>query len=340
MLGLVVAAAACWLLWEWIRSRGFDWRLFLETIAGLHWGWLAAACVLSLATYYGRALRWAVLMKPVRPRPRLWNLTSATLIGFAAITVFGRPGELVRPYLVARKEDVPLSSQLAALLLERIYDLLAALLLFGFALSRLDPSKLAVGPAMAWVLAMGGRVAAVVGLICVIVLLILRHYSESARKRLIAALSFLPAHLHSRAEKLVTAFVQGAEATRSTRSLSLVAGLTVVEWALIAGSVAALLKAFHGKISMGLVDILVFLGFVAFGAVIQIPGIGGGFQVVAALVLVELFGVNLEVATSVAMVLWAMSFVLIVPIGAAVALREGVNFRNLKNLGREAETQT
>ena len=60
------------------------------------------------------------------------NLLSATVIGFTAITLFGRPGEFVRPYLIALKEKVPVTSQLAAWLLERIFDLLMALLLFGF----------------------------------------------------------------------------------------------------------------------------------------------------------------------------------------------------------------
>ena len=66
------------------------------------------------------------------------NLLSATMIGFTAITLFGRPGEFVRPYLIARKEQVPVTSQFAAWVLERIFDLLMALLLFAFALTRVQ----------------------------------------------------------------------------------------------------------------------------------------------------------------------------------------------------------
>ena len=43
------------------------------------------------------------------------------------------------------------------------------------------------------------------------------------------------------------------------------------------------------------------MGFVSFGGVVQIPGVGGGTQVVAVLVLTELFGVRLELATSFAL---------------------------------------
>jgi glycosyltransferase 2 family protein len=46
------------------------------------------------------------------------------------------------------------------------------------------------------------------------------------------------------------------------------------------------------------VDVLIFVGLVSFGAAVQIPGIGGGLQVVAVVVLTELFRVRLEPATS------------------------------------------
>ena len=43
------------------------------------------------------------------------------------------------------------------------------------------------------------------------------------------------------------------------------------------------------------------MGFVSFGSIVQIPGIGGGMQVVSVLVLTELFGVRLELATAFAL---------------------------------------
>ncbi len=98
-----------------------------------------------MAGYYGRALRWRILMRPVKADPSLWNLFSATVIGFSAITVLGRPGEFVRPYLIAAKEKVSASSQMAALLLERIYDILIVLAIFGFALGRVRRSEVALG---------------------------------------------------------------------------------------------------------------------------------------------------------------------------------------------------
>jgi ABC-type sulfate transport system permease component len=77
------------------------------------------------------------------------------------------------------------------------------------------------------------------------------------------------------------------------------------------------------------------MGFVSFGAVVQIPGIGGGTQVVSVLVLTELFATKLEVATSFSLFIWLITFVVIIPVGLLMALHEGLNWRGLRQIGRE-----
>ena len=335
MAGAVLAGVlAVWLLGARSPLRGFDWNLAAAAMARLRWPWLLLSLFMALASYYGRALRWAVFLKPLKARPSIRNLLSATLIGFTAITLFGRPGELVRPYLIAIKERVPVSSQFAAWFLERIFDLLMALLIFGFALTRAHTSGAHVGPRLAGVLAVGGRFAAYTAVALLAVLVSLRHFAEPLRRRLVAALRFLPEARFLKLEKLVNAFVQGVESTRSDGALLLVLIYSVLEWALIAACFECLARSFFGA-SLSFVDVLVLLGFVSFGTVIQIPGIGGGMQVVVIVVLTELFAVRLEVATAFAMLVWIITFVAITPVGLGMALKEGLDWRSLRQIGRE-----
>lgn len=288
-------------------------------------------------TYYGRALRWAVMLRPLKPHPSVRNLISATLIGFTAITLFGRPGELIRPYLIAKKEQVSMSSQLATLLLERLFDLLMALLLFGFALARVRASGMAAGPRLTWILAVGGKFVAVVGLALLIVLLSFRHFAEPARRRITDALRFLPEHQFTRVEKLVGAFAQGVESTRSDGALLLVLLYSMLEWVLIVACYWCIVESFSG-LTLTFVDVIILLGFVSFGAAVQLPGIGGGVQVASILVLTELFAVRLEVATFFAFMAWILTFVAIVPFGLLVALRDGLEWHSLRQAGREVAT--
>jgi uncharacterized protein (TIRG00374 family) len=328
-----------WFVHGQLAARGFDWALVRAGIGGLHWNWLAFSLIPIFATYYGRALRWAVFLRPLKPHPSIGRLTAATVIGFTAITLFGRPGEFIRPYLIAKKEDVPITSQFAAWFLERIFDLLMALLVFAFALTRVQGSGVQVGDTMAWVLAVGGRIVVAACAVILVVILSFRHLAQPLRDRITAGLRFLPEHHFDRLARWIAAFVEGVASTRSDAALLLIFFYSVVEWLLIAACYWCLARSFSGTLNFTIVDILIFLGFVSFGAAVQIPGIGGGMQVVAVLVLTELFGMRLELATAFAFLTWFFTFVAIVPIGLILALKEGLDWRgtlrDVRRIGRE-----
>jgi hypothetical protein len=78
------------------------------------------------------------------------------------------------------------------------------------------------------------------------------------------------------------------------------------------------------------------MGFVAFGSILQIPGVGGGVQIVSIIVLTEMYGAKVELATSVAVMIWAVTVVVIVPFGLALAFHEGLNWKRLRQLEEEA----
>ena len=333
LVALGVAAAA----WYQFRKIGFEWQEFVRSLARLDGRWLAASAALALATYYGRALRWAVMLRPLRPHPSLWNLFKATAIGFTAIVLFGRAGEFVRPYLIATKEDVPVTSQLAAWVLERVYDLIMALLIFGFALGQIRKAEVAVGPALQWTFQVGGWVVFVVCSLCLLFLVLLRTHTDVLRRRLLDSLGFLHHHHLTRIEKLLSSFLLGVESAKSGAAVAQVVAYTVLEWVLIAACYVCIMKSFSGIRDFTLLDILIFMGFVAFGAVVQLPGIGGGVQVVAVVVLHELFGVPLEAASGMAVAVWAITFIVVVPVGLPLAFYEGLNWKKLKSLGQDLD---
>lgn len=336
MAGVLAAVLGAWLLHSRLSARAFDWGLAAAAVTRLRWPWLVLASIPIFGTYYGRALRWRIFLRPQKARPSMRNLLVATVIGFTAITLYGRAGDFVRPYLIAVKEQVPLTSQIASWLLERVFDLLMASFLLGFALTRVSASALHVGAKLAWVLTFGGKI---VGASCVAVLVALvslRHFAEPVRRRLVTAARWLPERWSARVEKMVNALVKGVESIRSDGALLLIFAYTVVEWVLIAACYWCLAQAYIGIINITIVDVLILMGFISFGGVVQIPGVGGGTQVVAILVLTELYGTRAELATGFALLLWILTFVAIVPVGLGLALKEGLDWHSLRQIGREA----
>jgi|SRR5579872_234958 len=320
-----------------VRSSGvsFNWNLFLGTIQGVSWIWLIVAILLMLLTYVGRALRWEVMLQPLGRKVSIPRLTSDTAIGYMAATLLGRVGELVRPYLISVSADVSFSSQIAAWLLERVLDLLAVLLIFGFALVRVPSHGLALGPGLRWTLHAGGYLAALAGLVCLLVLVAFRNFSEAARERILAALSFLPSHYYSRSNKMLEAFARGVAVTKKPGPLGLLATYTALEWFLITSAYAALLKCFTATRFLRITDVVTLLGFIAFGSIVQIPGIGGGVQITSIVVLKEIYGLSLESASGIALFIWILTLVVVVPLGLACALHQGMNWHKIKQLARE-----
>jgi len=70
---------------------------------------------------------------------------------------------------------------------------------------------------------------------------------------------------------------------------------------------------------------------------VQLPGIGGGAQVASILVFTELFHLSLESATGVSLVLWAVTFLTIVPVGAGLAFHEGLTWKQMSHISEEVQ---
>jgi uncharacterized membrane protein YbhN (UPF0104 family) len=320
-------------IWLGIRGAqgGFKLDVFLATFRNMNLAWFGASIVLVLGTYLGRAVRWQVMLRPLRADSHLWNLFKATAVGFTAVVLFGRAGELVRPYLIAVKEKVPFTSQLATWFLERLYDLLMVLLLFGFALSQISRSSTQVGPSMQWILQAGGNLAGFLATVALALLIVFGMFPNFVETRLIQALAILPARFRLRIEGLVRAFLSGTSSTRRASFVLLLVTYTFCEWLIIVACFLCVFRAFPETVNLGLVDTLIVVGFVAFGSAVQIPGVGGGMQVATVLVLTELFHVQLEAATGIAILLWIVTFVSVVPFGLVLAVHDGLKWRNLLN---------
>ena len=111
----------------------FDWAMFLAQLRHVSWPHIAAATALIYFTYAIRSLRWSVFVAPTK-KISPFALIGSQFIGFTAVALFGRLADLTRPYLVARRIQLPIASQVAVYTIERMFDLGAAAIIFSSAL--------------------------------------------------------------------------------------------------------------------------------------------------------------------------------------------------------------
>jgi glycosyltransferase 2 family protein len=335
--GLLLAA----LIYFWLRHAGdFDWVRFRANFAQADALWITASCLLISLSYIGRAIRWQLMLRPIAPRSEFGRLLAATVVGFTATVFFGRAGEFVRPYLIARKEGVSISSQIAVWLAERIFDLLMVLLLFGFALSQLEKGAAHITPRVATILEGGGWALGFLSLVCLIAITSFRFFHDGLRDRLLDGLGFLPQPALEKATRFLDSFGEGMLATRNPRSLTLLFVYSVVEWIVLILVGYCVMHALPGTRQLTLHDTMIVLGFVAFGGSVQLPGIGGGSQMATIFTLTELYGISAEAAGGAAVLLWLVNLVIVVPFGVVLALHDGLKWNEMKNAVRDLEPPT
>jgi hypothetical protein len=117
-LGILVSAVAIYFL-----VRSIDVRAALEAVGRASPLWLLASFATTVLVYLVRAIRWGTLLKP-HARPSTSALFRANMMGFLAVnTLPARLGELVRAYLLARKERISTATVLGSVAVERLIDL-------------------------------------------------------------------------------------------------------------------------------------------------------------------------------------------------------------------------
>src|SRR5471030_1166577 len=118
----VVLLALAVLIYLQIKTwRKFDWRSFREQTKDVNIGLIALGVAIIHFDYYLRALRWKILLRPVCDA-KTSRLMAPTMIGFTAMALLGRAGEFVRPFLIGRKANLTMSSQLGVWVVERLFD--------------------------------------------------------------------------------------------------------------------------------------------------------------------------------------------------------------------------
>jgi len=114
--------------------RNFEFAKLLEAFAQFQAVWLLPALGVYLFGYVVRGFRWKVLLSPVKSCS-FASLFPTLIIGFMANNVLpARAGEFIRAHLNGKKEGISRSASFATIILERLFDGLAMLVLLWAAL--------------------------------------------------------------------------------------------------------------------------------------------------------------------------------------------------------------
>jgi len=291
----------------WFFGRSLDWHQVRSSISRANPYLLAAATLIIALAYFLRACRWGALLRPII-HTRLADLFAATTVGFTAVLLIGRTGEVVRPVVLPMRDPkVRPSAALVTIMVERIYDTMAILLMFAVNLIWFRPTSGSVKDFEKVRLA--GMVLVIAALFGVAFLAWFRKNSTAVidwLQRLFARWTFIPQRL---TKLVIGTLEQLARALRvmvNARELAETIGWTVLTWFSILLANVLVIRAFG--IPFGFPETIFVLGWSMAGSVVPTPGgAAGAFHAATAAGLLFL-GIAKEEAAGVSIVMHLVDF--------------------------------
>jgi glycosyltransferase 2 family protein len=314
--------------------QNFDWARFRET-RPQKWVHILHGIILIYLAYVIRAVRWKIFLRPVRPQASTASLIAPTVIGFTGLALLGRPGELIRPYLIARRQNLSFSSQLAVWAVERIFDVGAFTTLLVSAIF------LAAGPRTLPFydrFREGGFL-----LVAMVAAISLGAVAVHWRGEAIAdwiehRFSHLAANLGHKIATRVREFRGGLNTIHDPLSLIMLVLLSVLMWFMIIMAYQEVAHSYGvAVLNIRRSQVLVLMGASMIGSLVQLPGIGGGSQLATIATLQHVFDVPPELAASCGIMLWLVTFVAVVPLGLLLSHHERLSLRKLSAETAQAE---
>jgi len=352
IMGLVVLAALIALA-LWARTRvHFDFGVFRSQVALADWRRIAVAAACIYVGFVFRAFRWSWLVRHNQKVPAL-SLLGTQVIGFTAVALIGRVADPVRPYLVAKKTGLPLSSQIAVYIVERLLDAGSMAMIFSIAMFEVPGDQILNATAHSGPLAhlalhhrllalfvarYGGLVLTLLGTLFLFAVRLAGGAVAAIYQKSFALFSKNLGHAIASKIRL---FHSGLDTMRSWGDFAAVAGLSLSMWLVITFAYFETCRAFVASPELTAITApKCVLLMVASGtaSIVQLPILGWFSQIGLVIVAITgILGAKAEAATACAATLLVVTFLGVIPVGLIWAHFDHVSLRKLTRESEHAE---
>lgn len=287
--------------------------------------WVLLSIPIILLSHWLRAVRWKILLKPILDAKSIWNLFSAVMIGYAVNNVIPRGGELVRPFVYARRENVSKSAVFATIIIERFLDVLFLLGLFAIVFFY---NRELISQAFPWLTDGNIIIYVVVPVIMLLIMILLSVYTRIGFYLLNVLIKPLFPNKYDRLEKILESFLRGFEFIKSPSSYLRTTLDSSLIWLFYALPMYMMFHsfAFQANLNLGVMDAGLLLIVVGIGTTIApSPGAIGLYHYLVTIAMVNIYSIPKEDALAYAILVHGVNMIIQLVVGAAFFLRENVS---------------
>jgi len=327
----IAASLLLTLFFIWIAFREKDLHELTYTLLRQPLIWFVGLFALHTFSHLLRAIRWKILIEPVKKGISLHAAFSSLMIGFMINGILPRAGEFVRSYVLGKKEAIPVSALLSTVILERLLDFIS------FATVLLTVVFLNVESIMLWFPFLLGAEWVLYVLASFLFILFITLFLQSgiifSFLKKISALA--PAASRKKIEGIMDSFMHGFTASRVEKNYGIIALLTFSIWftyivllylpfRLFGMDDLTMLSAATLQISSGIASAM------------PTPNGIGSYHSFIAITLVRVF--HMSESSALAFVVYTHAILYLCPllIGSGYLLKENVQLTELMKAKREA----
>jgi glycosyltransferase 2 family protein len=201
--------------------RGINFSEVIENFRSANYRYVIPIVLLMVVVLFLRSYRWGIILEPRVKYPQ-WPLFTITAIGFMSISLLpARLGEFIRPLLVKQKSGVRISSTMATIVVERMFDLLTLMLILCLVILNISLPPEIFKTCI---------IVLVMVLVIFFVLLLLVLKKEFSQQIFNLLLDKLPAKIGTALKNQLHAFIEGLEILPDVKKIIYVALISLLIW--------------------------------------------------------------------------------------------------------------
>ena len=314
-----------------LALRGLSLGAVWQHMATANYLWLVPGVAVYFVAVWARTWRWHYLLRPIKVIS-LRSMWPPVVIGYMGNNILPfRAGEVVRAYVLKRKEGVSMGAGLATVIVERIFDGLVMLIFVLIGLPRVPNLPLFLKQTVALAsLAFG------LALILLAIWAVKPQLAQAVYGYLINR--FAPDRFRQPLITIADNFTSGLSSLRSIRDVAMVFFTSIVIWLLETVKYFFVTYAFGFSVSFFV--LMLMNGVVNLATTLpSAPGYIGTFDGPGIQVL-EIFGVDPAVAAAYTLVLHAALWLPITLLGFYYLVREGLSWQEFRQAAESKEATT
>jgi uncharacterized protein (TIRG00374 family) len=324
-LGLLISA-----FFLWLALRGLHLQAVWSTLQHGNYLWLIPSVSIYFVAVWARTWRWHYMLRPLK-NIRLGRLFPVVVIGYMGNNVYPfRAGEVLRSYVLRKRESVAMSASMATVVVERVFDGLV-MLMFVFAALPFAP------------LPSNNIRTIVIGASVLFFGALLFFFSLAAmpqramRFAQIIINAFVPERLRTPTTEMVERFLQGLESLRSFRMVLMIFVTSIVIWLLETVKYWFVMQAFDFEVTF--FALMLMNGVVNLATTLpSAPGYVGTFDA-PGIAILTMYGVEDAIAIAYTLVLHAALWLPITLLGIYYMIREGLGWSDFNRATEMTQEQ-